>query len=274
VCVDNNRPEVAVTGHKRVSFSWPRVLFVSSLAPSASRERAVATHASQERRPTFGCGPDHVRRTLEVRWCNFPSSPRRLRQVDDERDPAPDDIIGATIERAASILGVSVQKVATWERIRLVAPRVHESVASRHVRIYGLSELVELRIVHDLTTRGQPVRVVRRIVEAHRSSTIPHPLRELRWATDAGMVYVGFEDGSWVGGRQPRQGVIPEVIDLDEIRASTRGAALRRLGTPGTVVVPSVGNRCSKARARQSTRSPLTTAGGSQIARSLRRSLI
>jgi len=155
--------------------------------------------------------------------------------VDDERDLAPDDLIGVTVERAASIIGVSVQKLATWERIGLVEPSVRAKVAARHVRIYGLSELVELRIVDELIKRGQPVRLVRRIVEAHRSSTIPHPLRELRWATDAGMVFVGFEDESWVGGRHPRQGVIPEVIDLDEIRSSTRDAALRRMGIPGAV---------------------------------------
>lgn len=155
--------------------------------------------------------------------------------VDTEREPDPDAIIGVTVERAASVVGVSVQKLATWERIGLVEPQVHDHVSRRHVRIYGLAELVELRIVKQLTDRGQPVRVVRRIVEAHRSSTIPHPLRELRWATDAGMIYVGFEDGSWVGGRQPRQGVIPDVINLDEIRASTRAAALRRMGTPGMI---------------------------------------
>lgn len=155
--------------------------------------------------------------------------------MDDERDLALDDLIGVTVERAASIIGVSVLKLASWERIGLVEPSVRAQIAARHVRIYGLSELVELRIVDELIKRGQPVRFVRRIVEAHRSSTIPHPLRELRWATDAGTVFVGFEDESWVGGRHPSQGVIPEVIDLDEIRSSTRDAALRRMGRPGAV---------------------------------------
>jgi uncharacterized protein (DUF433 family) len=155
--------------------------------------------------------------------------------VNDERDLAADDLIGVTIERAASVIGVSVQKLASWERIGLVEPSVRARLGGRRVRIYGFSELVELRIVDELIKRGQPVRLVRRIVEAHRSSTIPHPLRELRWATDAGMVFVGFEDGSWVGGRHPRQGVIPEIIDLDEIRSSTRDAARRRMGTPGSI---------------------------------------
>jgi len=155
--------------------------------------------------------------------------------VNEERELTPDEMIGVTVERAASIIGVTVQKVAAWERIGLVEPRFRDYVGRRRVRIYGLSELVELRIVCELTRRGQSVHVVRRIVEAHRSSTIPNPLRELRWATDAGMVFVGFEDGSWVGGRHPSQGVIPEVIDLDEIRASTRDAALRRMGRPGAI---------------------------------------
>lgn len=65
--------------------------------------------------------------------------------MDDERDLGP--------ERAASIIGVSVQKMASWERIGLVEPGVSAKVAARHVRIYGLSELVELRIVDELIKR-------------------------------------------------------------------------------------------------------------------------
>ncbi len=140
-----------------------------------------------------------------------------------------DELIGVDAAKAARVVGVSVHQLAGWERIGLVVPQVHARPgAPRHVRVYGLAELVDARIVAELAGRGQSVRNIRRVVEAHRSNEVPHPLSKLRWAVDAGMIYVGYEDDSWVGGHRPHQRVMVEVIDLEEIRASARSAARAR----------------------------------------------
>jgi uncharacterized protein (DUF433 family) len=139
-----------------------------------------------------------------------------------------DELIGVTGQRAARIVGVDLRRLAIWERIGLAAPEARQRISGRYVRVYGLSDLVDLCVIRALQDRGMAIPHIRRVVEAHRSSVIPHPLRELRWAVDAGKIYVGFEDGSWVGGKNPRQGVMSETINLEEIRVTARAKAVER----------------------------------------------
>lgn len=151
---------------------------------------------------------------------------RTLRDVDA---PTQDNVlVGVTTERAAKLAGISVTKLATWERIGLILPAVSRQLGGRRVRVFGLNDLVELRVARQLEDRGVGIRTVRRLVEAHRNHTLPHPLRQLRWATADGQVYVGYEDGNWVGGRHPMQGVLQDTIDLEEIRAGLLSSIGRR----------------------------------------------
>lgn len=138
-----------------------------------------------------------------------------------------DAIIGVTAPRAARIMGLSLKHLAAWELSGLVRPQTHRRLGGRHIRVYGIPELVELAIVRELRSRNVSIRRLRRIVEAHREE-VPHPLRELRWAVDGRDVYVGFDDDTWAGGRRPRQGVIVEALNLEELRATVRQRALER----------------------------------------------
>ncbi len=140
-----------------------------------------------------------------------------------------DQVIGVTIDRAAQLVGVSVRQLARWETLGLVRPQAHKQIAGRHVRIYGLHDLVEARIVAELLDRNVSVDQVREVVEFHRRCLlVAHPLRELVWAVDGGHVYVRHRDGGWTGGRHPGQGVISEVIDLEHIRAELRARVTER----------------------------------------------
>jgi uncharacterized protein (DUF433 family) len=141
-----------------------------------------------------------------------------------------DDLIGVTAATAGRVVGVSTVRLAAWETHGLVKADVRRQVSGRLVRIYRLNDLVELCIVKGLEDKGQKIRTIRRVVDAIRSSTITHPLRELRWGVDpaVGEIYVGYDDGSWVGGRRPAQTVIVEVINVEEIRAEARRKAQER----------------------------------------------
>lgn len=146
-----------------------------------------------------------------------------------------EDLIGVATRKAAWIVGVSTQRLAAWDTHGLVSPGVSEPGASRMVRVYSVDDLVEAVIVKTLERRGHSLRQIHRVMKAHRSEEAPRPLKHLKWATDAGKIYVQYADGSWYGGRHPRQGVIPDVIDLDEIRATVCERALERVGEPGRV---------------------------------------
>ncbi len=137
-----------------------------------------------------------------------------------------DEVIGLTSHRACALAGISMHQLASWERIGLVHPGVSVKLNGRRVRVYGLEQLVELRVVKELADRSIEIIAIRAIAEAHRSA-VEHPLRELRWGVvpkDKGRpdVYVGYPDGGWVGGRVPMQGVMIEVLNLEEIRTALR----------------------------------------------------
>lgn len=141
-----------------------------------------------------------------------------------------DELIGVTIERAAQLVGVPVRQLARWDAVGLIPPRAHRVLGRRHVRIYGLAELVEACIVRQLMDQGVSARKISTVVRFHRSASSPKPLRELTWAADDGGVYVKDASGNWWGGRVPGQGVLPEVIDLAWLRAALRARATERRG--------------------------------------------
>lgn len=141
---------------------------------------------------------------------------------------AGDEVIGATASTAARVIGVAEHRLRRWNTIGLVLPSISEC-GPRRYWTYALDDLVQGRVVRALEDRGQDVRVIRRVVEAVRSTDHPRPLAQLLWAVAGRDVFVGFPDGQWVGGRRPTQGVVPDVLDLEQIRVEAR-AALKRPG--------------------------------------------
>lgn len=138
-----------------------------------------------------------------------------------------DDVIGVTARRAAKILNLSLKQLDGWERNGLVRPQMHRQHGGVHVRTYGLGELVELSVVKQLQDRGISISRIRRVVDAlHKQA--PHPLRQLHWGVEGRDMYVQFDDGGWVGGRRPHQGVIIQTIDLEELRTVARRRATQR----------------------------------------------
>lgn len=141
---------------------------------------------------------------------------------------AGDDLIGTTRSAAARVIGVSEDRLRSWNNRGLVLPSFLP-LGTRGYWTYALDDIVQGRIVRQLEEAGHDVRVIRRIVEAVRTSTYPRPLAQLVWAVSGRDIFVQYPDGQWVNGRRPAQGVMTEVIDLDRIRVEARDA-LRRPG--------------------------------------------
>jgi uncharacterized protein (DUF433 family) len=74
---------------------------------------------------------------------------------------------------------------------------------------------------------------IRRLVAYLRGEGLQRPLRELRWATEGGRLYFQSVDGSWYESRRPTQGVIADVLDLEDIRAQLSAATARPAGARG-----------------------------------------
>ncbi len=146
-----------------------------------------------------------------------------------------DELIGVPRAVAARVVGVPEHRLRRWNQIGLVEPSVSSRLGGHPVWTFSLEDLVQASVVRQLEDRGADVRTIRRIVEAVRSATDPKPLASLRWAIDSSDVFVGFPDGSWVRGRRPKETVIQEVLELDEIRARAREAIQRPRSDAGAV---------------------------------------
>lgn len=146
-----------------------------------------------------------------------------------------DELIGVPIHAAARIGHTTQRRLNAWREQGLIVPAVTRRLSDRKVvHLYDFGQLVEIRVVRELEARDAKIRVIKALLDAVRSPEVPRPLRTLRWSVNAGEPFVEI-DGIPFGGRSPRQGVIPDSIDLEAIRTDIRSRLRERVGEPGAV---------------------------------------
>ena len=138
-----------------------------------------------------------------------------------------DDLINVPRRTAARAIGIPEDRLREWETRGLLRPRVLTENGTRRITSYSLDDLVQGRVIRILEDRHKiHIRQITRIVEEYRAYS-EKPLSQLVWGVSENHIYLQFPDGGWVDGHEPGQGVMVEVIDLDEIRADSRRAIQR-----------------------------------------------
>ena len=147
----------------------------------------------------------------------------------DERTAVPD-------KRAAEIAALSRQRLRYWEKTDLISPDVERKISPRNVvRLYSLPRVVELVVASELRKQGVSLQHIRRIIEHLRQQGYESPLREVRFALSGDRVVFQHTDGSWEDSRRPFQGVMWQVIDLEEIRTRVQGRLRRSSRDTGVI---------------------------------------
>lgn len=148
-----------------------------------------------------------------------------------------DDNFVATREQAARIAGISTRQVDYWTGHGLVSPSVDRRLTpGRAIRMFSFGELMALCVAAQLRTRGVSLQHIRAITARVKSSDgYSQPLTELRWATEANRLYFQHPDGEWEGAERPRQVVIHEVLDLEDLRVRIRESAQRSSDDVGRI---------------------------------------
>ena len=147
----------------------------------------------------------------------------------DERTAVPD-------KRAAEIAALSRQRLRYWEKTDLISPDVERKISPRNVvRLYSLPRVVELVVASELRKQGVSLQHIRRIIEHLRQQGYESPLREVRFALSDDRVVFQHTDGSWEDSRRPFQGVMWQVIDLEEIRTRVQGRLRRSSRDTGVI---------------------------------------
>lgn len=128
-----------------------------------------------------------------------------------------------------------------WHENDIVHPTALHHVGKYRVATYSLEDLVLGRIVRMLELADVDIRQIAKIVRIVRSHS--EPLSSFSWGASAREAFVQFPNGAWYGGKKPDQGVLIDMIDLDELRADTlrrvprpremAGRTERRFGTQG-----------------------------------------
>jgi DNA-binding transcriptional MerR regulator len=149
-----------------------------------------------------------------------------------------DEHIGVPLKRAAEIIGVSRTRLINWGREGILRPRASIDIGVQHRWLYSVDELAAGRIIRRVEEAGVDIRHLTWLVAQYRTTTHQNPLLSYVWAVDAAAhcVYLSEDGEDWMDGTKVRQYVMPEVIDLEQIRAEVRREVHRRLGRPGRIV--------------------------------------
>jgi len=147
-----------------------------------------------------------------------------------------DEMTAFTEAQAANIAGVRRQRLQYWDSTGLITPDVKRDISPRNiVRLYSFQRVVELVVASELRRQGVSLQHIRRIVNHLRQLGYDVPLSELVFARSGGHVLFQHPDGSWEDSNHPFQGVMRQVIDLEEIRARVRSRAARRSDDAGSI---------------------------------------
>ncbi|MBI4529327.1 MAG: MerR family transcriptional regulator [Deltaproteobacteria bacterium] len=97
---------------------------------------------------------------------------------------------------ASRIVGVSLRQIQYWDERGFIRPSVKLADGRGSRRLYSFSDLVQLKVVKDLTNRGLSLQKVRRCVNHLRRS---FPAREkphdnLKYLTDGEKLFVLTSD--------------------------------------------------------------------------------
>lgn len=94
------------------------------------------------------------------------------------------------------IVGVSLRQIQYWDERGFIRPSVRLAEGRGSKRLYSFSDLIQLKVVKDLTRRGFSPRKVRRCV-SHLKRSFPQKaqsLDSLRYLTDGETLFVLTSD--------------------------------------------------------------------------------
>src|SRR3972149_5435440 len=94
------------------------------------------------------------------------------------------------------IVGVSLRQIQYWDERGFIRPSVKHAEGRGTKRLYSFSDLVQLKVVKDLTDYGLSLQKIRRCLhylKRYFPETVP-PLNSLKYLTDGDKLFVLTSD--------------------------------------------------------------------------------
>jgi DNA-binding transcriptional MerR regulator len=87
------------------------------------------------------------------------------------------------------LIGISYRQLDYWARTGLVTPSVRAADGSGSQRLYGFTDLVELRIIKRLLDAGVSLRRIREAIRYLRAEAAGKPLTDITLMSDGERIY-------------------------------------------------------------------------------------
>src|ERR671916_12191 len=131
---------------------------------------------------------------------------------------------------ACKIVGITYRQLDYWTRTGLVTPSVAEATGSGSQRLYSFGDLLQLKVIKNLTDAGASLQKVRQAI-AYVRDELEGDWAKATIVTDGAGVYACTSDAEVVDLLRSGQGVLGAVVAVDKVREQLAGT-LRELHSP------------------------------------------
>jgi DNA-binding transcriptional MerR regulator len=129
--------------------------------------------------------------------------------------------------QTCKIVGITYRQLDYWTRTGLVVPSLQAAKGSGTQRLYSFNDLLQLKVIKNLTEAGASLQKVRQAIDYVRDNLSDDWSRVTILADGAG-VYACTSDAEVVDLLRSGQGVFGAVVAVDMVREQLQGT-LREL---------------------------------------------
>lgn len=130
------------------------------------------------------------------------------------------------------IVGVSLRQIQYWDEQGFIRPSVKSAEGRGTKRLYSFSDLVQLKVIKDLTDYGLSLQKIRRCLN-HLKRYFPEtvrPLSSLKYLTDGDKLFVLTSDRNKILDVMDRQFVFS--LGIGNLIRELNGEVRRTIGRP------------------------------------------
>jgi DNA-binding transcriptional MerR regulator len=137
------------------------------------------------------------------------------------------DEVGYRGPQACKVVGITYRQLDYWTRTGLVTPSIRQADGSGTQRLYSFNDLLQLKVVKELTDAGASLQKVRQSIEYVRNN-IEGDWSSVTIATDGARVYACTSDAEVLDLLRSGQGVLGAVVAVNKVKEQLTGS-LREL---------------------------------------------
>lgn len=135
--------------------------------------------------------------------------------------------VGYRGPQACKIVGITYRQLDYWTRTGLVVPSLQEAKGSGTQRVYSFNDLLQLKVVKNLTDAGASLQKVRQAIDFVRDN-LADDWSKVTIVADGNGVYSLTSEEEVVDLLRKGQGVFGVIVAVDKVREQLQGT-LREL---------------------------------------------